>query len=278
MNGLINLGNTCYMNSALQFLLNVDDFVLFVKNNSNESNFLNIMNIFINNYENKKQILNPIEIKKYIGKNVSMFNNFNQHDSSELIIYLIDLINKETENKISHKISDSFNIKYVTSVKCKLLKCLKENENKSEDIFLCLSYSENLTKSYRDYKQNEKLEKENSYMCETCNKKTIARKKIVINKWPKNLFILLNRYTNSLQKRGSKIEVPLNWRHNYKLKGGIIHMGSLSGGHYVYFGYKNNNWYLFNDSRITLLSNENLNNIKNNAYILHYKMSSNIDA
>ena len=44
------------------------------------------------------------------------------------------------------------------------------------------------------------------------DKKTVARKKIIVNKWPKNLFILLNRYTNLLQKKGTKIEIPLKWR------------------------------------------------------------------
>ena len=84
-------------------------------------------------------------------------------------------------------------------------------------------------------------------------------------------------YTKNLKKKGNEMEIPINWRHNYKLKGGIVHSGSLSGGHYVYFGKKNNNWYLFNDSNVRLLSNENLNNLETNAYILHYKMSGNID-
>lgn len=279
MNGLINIGNTCYLNSALQFILNVDEIVNFIIKNKNATPIMNILYNFTSKYINSNNsTLNPSELKSYIGSKKDIFNNFNQQDSSEFIIYLFDIVNDELKkNSLNLNINKKLNLHLTTSIKCKRMKCLNESTVISKELFLFLSYEENLTDSYRLYKENEKLDEENKYMCESCNKKTIARKKIVVNKWPNNLFILMNRYTKNLKKKGNEMEIPINWRHNYKLKGGIVHSGSLSGGHYVYFGKKNNNWYLFNDSNVSLLSNENLNNLKNNAYILHYKMSDNID-
>ena len=65
--------------------------------------------------------------------------------------------------------------------------------------------------------------------------------------------------------------IPYEWRHDYYLKGFIYHSGSLSGGHYVYFGKYNNNWYLFNDNSVKKVDINNINNFKNKSYIFYYK-------
>ena len=52
MNGLQNIGNTCYLNSALQMLLNIEDFCSLVIKHSNISNKMKIISDFINNYKN----------------------------------------------------------------------------------------------------------------------------------------------------------------------------------------------------------------------------------
>ena len=89
------------------------------------------------------------------------------------------------------------------------------------------------------------------WFCERCNKKRIASKRTEIIDWPNNLFIKLKRFDyniNGAFKNNKKINVPLSWRRNYKLKGGVIHNGNVGGGHYMYFGKYFNKWFLFNDS------------------------------
>ena len=111
----------------------------------------------------------------------------------------------------------------------------------------------------------------NKYFCEKCNKNTIARKRTETIHWPNNLIIILRRFDNHMRKKDKKINIPLQWRHNYKLKGGIVHSGSLQGGHYYYFGMKNNNWYIFNDSSVSIInSEEHLRHLTEIAYILNY--------
>ena len=75
-----------------------------------------------------------------------------------------------------------------------------------------------------------------------------------------------------LRKNNNKINIPLLWRHNYILQGGIIHMGNLNGGHYIYFGYSDK-WFIINDESVHLINDINafLANYASNFYVLYYK-------
>ena len=138
-----------------------------------------------------------------------------------------------------------------------------------------LNNYEDLNECYRNYKISEKLEDDNRYFCEKCNKKRIASKRLQIETWPKNLIIVLKRFQQdgySFSKNDNFLNIPVNWRHNYKLKGGVIHSGRLGGGHYVYFGNYNDKWYLFDDSHISKIKINQLDDYKKRAYLLHYRM------
>ena len=66
------------------------------------------------------------------------------------------------------------------------------------------------------------------------------------------------------------IEFDLKKKYIYQLRGFIYHMGSTNGGHYVYYGLRKTNWYLFNDSNVSKIDIETIKNLKNSAYIYLY--------
>lgn len=269
MIGLQNLGNTCYMNSAIQLLMNCNSFKKMIKNNKNKSENLNIIYNFIKEYESANRYITPKDLKNMVGKRKQLFGGFGQQDSHEFLIFLFDIIDEDLKINNNSELYDIFGLEFLINFKCKILNCLNESEHIEKELFLNLDLSDNLDNSYRNYKQIVKLIDDNMYMCEKCNMKRPGRKLIVTKKWSKDLIIVLKRFNNNLIKNNNDMDIPLEWRHGYRLKGGILHSGSLNGGHYVYFGMKNNEWYLFNDSNVSTINN--INNYLKKAYILHYE-------
>jgi nucleoside-diphosphate-sugar epimerase len=153
--------------------------------------------------------------------------------------------------------------------------CNYESSHNEYDYFLQLPLVLNVTdlsELYRLYKSTELLNNDNSYKCEKCNRKVIARKRTTITKWPNNLIIVLKRFDNKLRKNNTLIDIPLEWRHGYKLKGGIIHSGDSNGGHYIYFGEENNIWFEANDSHIRNINiSSYYENIKRSYILLFQK-------
>ena len=268
MKGIINIGNSCYLNSSLQLLFNSKDF--------REINKDNLIGVNINSYINGS-LFNPINVKNIVAKLNTQFASFGQEDSYEFMIYLLDYI--DNLDKITHnKLYDLFGINTTINIKCKMLNCLKESVHTETELFLQLPLPLNnnilhLTDLYREYKKIEKLVNDTAYSCENCKKKTIARRKTITTKWPNNLIIVLKRFNNQMKKDNRQIIIPLEWRHNYKLKGGIIHSGSYGGGHYIYFGKEDNKWYIANDSNISLINDIDgfINNTASYGYIYLYE-------
>ena len=276
MKGFDNIGNTCYLNAGLQLLIQNRDLCNIVLSFRDKSNILKIVSKLIEEYYNDKNCsINPIEIKKLVTSRNRIFNGFQQQDSSEFIIFFLDLLNSEINKIIPNKnlLDKIYELQITTSTKCKVLECLTVSTNNELSTMLMLevnSECNTLDDCYRISKQKIKLEGDDKYYCEKCKKKRIASQKKEITKWPKNLIIFLRRFNQTgsrMSKFSQEIKVPIEWRHDYKLKGVVYHSGSLHGGHYVYAGLdiiQNGKWRLFNDSSVSELSNNALANIVNN--------------
>jgi ubiquitin C-terminal hydrolase len=269
--GFNNIGNTCYLNSGLQMLIQNIDLCNSIYQNKNNSNILGQIALFINEYYNSNQnAITPNYIKQLIDNRNNIFQGTTQNDAGEFLIYLLEIINDELKYNI-------FEIETNITIKCKLLACLNKSSHIEKNTFLILDINDNtntLNDCYRIYKERVKLDNDTLYYCTPCNAKRIASKRLEIIKWPNHLIIWLKRFQicgSRYNKNCKEIDIPHEWRHNYILSGIIYHSGNLFGGHYVYIGKNNNKWYLYNDNHVSEINENQLNQFKNNAYILYYK-------
>ena len=273
--GLNNIGNTCYLNSGLQMLILNIDFLKIILENHDKSENLKVMSNFIKEYYiSKDYSITPNKIKEMVGNQNNNFNSNDQQDAGEFIIYLIDII----DNDLKNNLSNLFNITTETTIKCKFRTCLKKSITINKTPFLILPINAKcitLDDCYQEFKVHEKLEDTNMYFCENCKTKRIASRRLNVIEWENNLIIWLKRFDNNkgrLFKNNKEIEIPINWRHNFTIKGAIIHSGGINGGHYIYINRNllDNSWTMCNDSSISAIPKEHVQNYLNHAYILNY--------
>ncbi|XP_059179325.1 ubiquitin carboxyl-terminal hydrolase 32-like isoform X2 [Physella acuta] len=113
--GLNNLGNTCFMNAALQCVSNTWPLTHYFAGNLhlfelNRDNPLGMKGHIAQRYgelikdlwSGTSKTVAPLKLRWTIGKYAPRFNGFQQHDSQELLSFLLDGLHEDL-NRVHHK-------------------------------------------------------------------------------------------------------------------------------------------------------------------------------
>ncbi len=133
------------------------------------------------------------------------------------------------------------------------------------------------------YTQSELLNHENAWYNEKTKEKEDVKKQLQFWMLPDILIVDLKRFNNRNQKNNKFIDTPLTNldlspyvigynkdSYKYDLYGVSNHMGGVHGGHYTaHVKNANNKWYLFNDTQVSEIKEENVVGI--NAYCFFYR-------
>lgn len=246
--GLINLGNTCYMNSALQPLTHTTPLRKYLLSSAYTADLnkkkpewsvtWELVRLFNAMWESNC-IIKPHSFKETLSKNQHLFVGFRQHDTHEVLIFILDLIHKGicyrpvinikgepvTDKdkmavkacemwKLSHAKEYSFIVElfygqYHAQATCGECGTISD----SFDPFCYLSLpitprTGNIIHCLNEFTHPETLSDDNKYDCEKCEKKTDAKRQLIFWKTPDVLIMTLKRF-NLMHKVTKKIDFPL---------------------------------------------------------------------
>jgi len=254
-----NLGNTCYLNTTLQCLINQPHFKSSIKPCEKNEELIKIINeIDVNledNGENLNHKHNLTSLVKYFD---SRFKLFQQHDAHEFLLELLDQLG-----------ITSFNGTINNCVTCNICKTVSKVSEEFTTIDLIVS-KPNLLENFMDFLKREEIP---DYYCEKCKKECLATKKSNLQKLNKFLVVVFKKYyfkerityQNALKIR----ETESNQVFDYELYSIIYHTGNALNGHYNCNVKINGKWYFIDDAQIILTESLEMDN--ENAYILFYK-------
>lgn len=233
--GLINTGNTCYLNSILQALLSCQSFneVMIILEHQNKITKL-YNRILMGDCNNPVELLSAIiEKRKYKDTNLHMGHH---EDANESFLMLLE--------EIGDDILKVFNIKHQIKLSCS---CGFKNSRKDvPEIFLDYYSNEISLVKYLVYQKTHPKD----YKCPSCKGIATTRLKKKIYSISNVIIITFKKYTVK-----DHIDFPLfiNLASNlrYKLVAQIEHFGDAQGGHYITRALRQNTVYIFNDNSVT---------------------------
>jgi ubiquitin carboxyl-terminal hydrolase 22/27/51 len=295
--GILNIGNTCYLNSSLQLFINCSVFSKFVLQNKFHDTTLDTYQTFLEDY-NKNNIANAVNIKKIVAIKNDQFMGSAQNDAAEFITALLDILDTalQAESKYLKKKNKSYCAGKIPIGKlvpnlfgCKIVSTLlcgqcgyKSDKTDTENILTLHIPKDKQAITLYDcmnaFVASEKLDIKNMWQCDGCKNMVKANKQLSLKSCPKYMILHMKRFgtdptNNTPFKRNDKIDMPYEFPlhdNNYILRGFILHSGGVKGGHYTCYNRCNEKWYCFDDRSVYIVDDNDIERIMSVAYIYLY--------
>ena len=233
--GLINMGNTCFLNSVMQCLFYTTPLAEFslarehskrCKASRDEFCGLCVLErLMMKVHRQDESVIRPIELVsriKAIGKH---FRPGRQEDSHEFLRLFIETLQKaglglnpealkalDARSKETTAIHRIFGGYLQSTVTCSTCGHVSRTFDQFLDLSLDVNKSDSLSSAFKVFTTPELLSKGNRYKCEACHRLVEAHKQFSIYKTPEVMTIQLKRFSvNPFTGQTSKLNRPVNF-------------------------------------------------------------------
>ena len=284
--GILNKGNTCYLNACLQCLSTMVSFwsnlTMFTTSLAPfVSSFVKIMSLL----RTSKQPIDPSHFLKHLNNTIiksgkQNFNIFEQQDAAEVLSSIF-------EELFTVGISAMNMVKVSSRVTITCCKCNSDNVQEDSTAILQVPVEANLQSSLNVFPAPELLSEENSYFCHVCQSHQSAEVCHKLSSIGKFLILQTKRFTQNGSALGKHLQkvvcspllsVPVNDNDRTEIKtfrliGTINHTGSLQRGHFTTFIdlSRNNSWLHCNDAAVLPSNEDKINN--NSSYLYFFELT-----
>uniref|UniRef100_A0A3P8PXT4 Ubiquitin carboxyl-terminal hydrolase n=1 Tax=Astatotilapia calliptera TaxID=8154 RepID=A0A3P8PXT4_ASTCA len=297
--GLQNMGNTCFLNSALQCLSYTPPLANYMltrehSKTCHEPGFCmmcTMQNHIIQVFANSGNVIKPIGVLNELKRIAKHFRYGSQEDAHEFLRCTVDAMQKsclpgtklDRQTQATSFIHQVFGGYLRSRVKCLNCKAVSDTFDPFLDITLEIKTAPNVSKALEQFVKPEQLDGENAYKCTKCKKMVTASKRFTIHRSANVLTISLKRFANF---SGGKITKDVKYLEHldlrpfmsqshgepqlYRLYAVLVHSGfSCHAGHYFcYIKASNGQWFQMNDSSVSVSDIRNV--LNQQAYVLFY--------
>ena len=294
-----NVGNSCYINAAIQCLMRLPLFNEALDNVTLDDKLTDPPHLFFREYNDLRRMaldndnctISPALFRHAVQlyakhKKNQDFYGLNQNDAAEFIQFVLHGVHEalakpqdfdsvpienDTQKKCIEMMKATFSKEFSDVVHLFYgvqLSCIKENVTPEAFLTLNLSIPEaatTLTECIHAYVSDETIEG-------WVDEKTLVRENVVKSlrffRLPTILFVCLKRFSADGRKNDKLIDIPLQFKIDesvYDLKCGCLHQGNIFSGHYTAFANIKDKWTVIDDDTYYPLTN-----LSKNAYCMFY--------
>lgn len=243
--GIRNIGNTCYLNTALQCLGFCHCFLRFMLKDENSvveserSLLKQLCDLYKISCSEGDKAINPIRLIKVLHLKLNVFMNiFEQNDINEVLTLMIDKLNDEVSRPYDehHKHYDDKSLfdlqrrkmdisweqhhreswselipmfygQMISQIICGNCKAIHHNHEVFMNIMVSLDDATTLQDCLDNFCKDEYIEE--GWLCDKCKKPNKSQRSHRFWRVPQILIITVKRFNKNLSKISTSIQVPM---------------------------------------------------------------------